>query len=216
MRLRKIKGADEHIEQSVFVIQNPEEQKGIWKEKVFGNKNPIHLEIGSGKGLFLTTLATQNPNVNYLGIEKFSSVLLRAVEKRETMEDCRNLYFLNRDAAELLNYFDTGEVNRIYLNFSDPWPKDRHAKRRLTSREFLECYEKILSPDGILQFKTDNRSLFEFSLKELEFRNWEIRSMSEDLYRSDKLAGNVPTEYEIRFHTLGNPIYYLQASVRKA
>lgn len=165
MRLRNISGSREQVAESRFVVQEPECHKGAWKE-FFGNEHPLHIEIGTGKGKFLTALSTLNPDINYLGIEKYSSVLLRALQKREEMEECRNLYFLRFDAEEILNLFDRGEVARIYLNFSDPWPKDRHAKRRLTSKEYLKRYDQFLAADGAVIFKSDNRGLFDFTLEQ--------------------------------------------------
>ena len=142
MRLRNIKGSREAIADSEFTVNEFKEYKGKWNE-VFENENPIRIEIGMGKGKFITQLAIQNPNINYIGIEKYSSVLLRAVDKRKELE-IDNLVFIRMDAVEICDAFAEGEVDRIYLNFSDPWPKDRHAKRRLTSRQYFERYDKIL------------------------------------------------------------------------
>ena len=205
MRLRNIPGAKEEMLVNPFVIQEPETKKGLWKAEIFKNDHPLYIEIGCGKGMFLSTLSGLHPDVNYLGIEKFSSVLLRALQKRETL-DADNLFYLRFDAEEIVNIFDQGEVDRIYLNFSDPWPKDRHHKRRLTSREFLARYEKILAPGGVVEFKTDNNKLFDFSLEELEAADWELLLMTRDLHRSEYNEGNVMTEYEERFSLLGNPI----------
>ena len=155
MRLRNITGADVYIENSEFVVQDFKGQKGNWKE-VFGNDNPIHIEVGMGKGRFLMDMATLNPNINYVGIEMYSSVLLRAVQKMEE-NPLNNLRFIRMDAREIEEVFAEGEVAKIYLNFSDPWPKDRHAKRRLPSRQFLARFDKILKKDGNLEFKTDNK-----------------------------------------------------------
>ena len=162
MRLRHIPGSEEQIAQSPYVIQNPQEYKGRWKE-VFGNDNPIQIEVGMGKGKFLMELAINNPRTNYVGIEMYSSVLLKAIQKRKDME-LSNLWFLRIDARTLTDIFAPQEVEKIFLNFSDPWPKDRHAKRRLTSPEFMAVYDKILKSDGTVEFKTDNRNLFDYSL----------------------------------------------------
>ena len=163
MRLRNIKNASARLAQNERdFVANPAQFKGKWHE-VFGNSNPIHIEIGMGKGQFLTTLALRNPNINYIGIEKFSSVLLRASEKLELI-DLDNVRIFNIDAQNLLEIFSEDEIERIYLNFSDPWPKNAHAKRRLTSNRFLPIYEVILNVDGEIHFKTDNRLLFEYSL----------------------------------------------------
>ena len=205
MRLRNIPGSRETIATNEFVIQNPEQYKGKWHE-LFNNENPIHIEIGMGKGKFITTLALQNPNINYIGIEKFSSVLLRAIEKRQQL-DCNNLYFLRFDAEAITNLFDQNEISRVYLNFSDPWPKDRHAKRRLTSKEFLSRYNQFLSKDGYVAFKTDNRSLFDFSLEEVELAGWKLKDVTFDLHHSEYIEGNIMTEYEERFSSIGNPIH---------
>lgn len=206
MRLRNIPGADEVISNSAFCIQNPEEHKGKWSE-LLGNNNPVHIEIGMGKGRFLMDLAKVNPDINYIGIERYTSVLLRAVQKIEEMP-LSNVHFLCIDAATLPDIFELGEVNRIYLNFSDPWPKDRHAKRRLTSHEFLARYDQILSRDGHLEFKTDNQELFTFSLEEIENSEiWHLDASTRDLHHNPAMnAGNIMTEYEEKFSSKGNPI----------
>lgn len=217
MRLRNIPRADGVLAVSPYVIQKPDEMKGRWKD-LFGNDHPVHIEIGMGKGKFITTLAKQNPGINYVGIERYSSVLLRAVEalQREDGPEIRsvgNLYFMCIDAADIADYFAPGEVDRIYLNFSDPWPKARHAKRRLTSREFFERYTHVLKPGGLVEFKTDNRALFDFSLEELgEMDGWELLDHTYDLHHEPKMnAGNVMTEYEEKFSGRGNPIHKLIA-----
>lgn len=209
MRLRNIPGSREIIAANEFVIQNPEQYKGKWKE-VFKNNNPIHIEIGMGKGNFITTLALQNPDINYIGIEKYSSVLLRAIEKRQEIE-CSNLFFLRFDAEAIATIFDKDEIDRIYLNFSDPWPKDRHAKRRLTSKEFFSRYNEFLKKDGYVAFKTDNRPLFDFSLEEVVTAGWKLKDVTYDLHHSEYNEGNVMTEYEQRFSSMGNPIHRLVA-----
>ena len=206
MRLRNITGSREFIAENEFCIHNPEEMKGVWREEIFHNDRPLHLEIGMGKGEFLHTLATTHPDINYLGIEKYSSVLYRAIEKREKAE-IDNLFFLRFDATYLDTIFGPGEVDRIYLNFSDPWPKDRHAKRRLTSPQFLALYDQVLAKDGIIQFKTDNRDLFDYSVEVVEESDtWQIEEITYDLHHSDQLEGNVMTEYERKFTAMGNPI----------
>lgn len=210
MRLRKVKGAREAIETSSLVIHNAPEKKGHWNE-VFGNSNPIHIEIGMGKGRFLTTLAKQNPNINYIGIERYDSVLIRALEKREQEEELTNLFYLCEDAKNIAEIFDEAEVARIYLNFSDPWPKDRHAKRRLTSTAFFALYNKVLAKDGFVIFKTDNRILFDFSLEQVPSAGWQLRDVTFDLHHSEFAEGNVMTEYEEKFSSLGNPIFRLVA-----
>jgi tRNA (guanine-N7-)-methyltransferase len=194
------------IAESKYVIHEPQEQKGKWQQ-VFGNSNPIHIEIGMGKGRFIMELAGKNPEINYIGIEKFSSVLVRGIQKME-QEPLPNLYFIRMDAEEITSVFAKNEVARIYLNFSDPWPKDRHAKRRLPSRAFLHRYDEILTADGQIEFKTDNHDLFRFALEELEPAGWHLEQMTEDLHHDEEMMqGNVMTEYEERFSAMGNPIY---------
>lgn len=206
MRLRNIAGSREVIADSAFTIKEPEKKKGLWKE-VFGNDNPIHVEIGMGKGRFLMDMAQLHPDINYVGIEKYSSVLLRALQKQEQLL-LPNIIFIRMDAEDITEVFAPSEVGRIYLNFSDPWPKDRHAKRRLPSRQFLERYDKILAKEGVVEFKTDNKDLFMFALDEVEPAGWTLDAVTHDLHHDEKMmVGNVMTEYEERFSQAGNPIY---------
>lgn len=209
MRLRHIKGAEETIENSPYVVQEPKQRRGSWAG-LFGNSNPIEIEVGMGKGRFIMELASRNPDVNYIGIERYPSVLLRALQKRAELE-LSNIWFLCMDAKELTEAFDKGEVSRIYLNFSDPWPKDRHAKRRLTSPEFMAVYGKILAKEGSVEFKTDNRILFDYSLESIPAAGWRITASTFDLHHSDMAEGNVMTEYEMKFTEKGNPICKLVA-----
>ena len=206
MRLRNITGSREMIAESRFVVHEPQEYKGRWRE-LFSNDHPLRIEIGMGKGRFIMDLARMHPEINYVGIEKYSSVLLRGIQKMET-DPLPNPYFIRMEAEEIADVFGREEVERIYLNFSDPWPKDRHAKRRLPSREFLKRYDKILVRDGVIEFKTDNQDLFRFALEEIAPAGWQLLQMTEDLHHDEKmLAGNVMTEYEEKFSALGNPIY---------
>ena len=206
MRLRNIPGADEIVSNSPFCIQEPVSNRGNWKA-YFGNENPIHMEIGMGKGRFIMDLARLNPNINYIGIERYTSVLLRAVQKMEE-NPLPNVRFLCIDAATLPEIFAEGEVNRIYLNFSDPWPKDRHARRRLTSSDFLARYDQILDKNGRIEFKTDNVDLFDFAVSELEGEPWKIIGITRDLHHDAVMnENNVMTEYEEKFSAMGNPIY---------
>ncbi|GFI68700.1 tRNA (guanine-N(7)-)-methyltransferase [Lachnospiraceae bacterium] len=206
MRLRNIKGARDVIAKSPLVVHEPEQAKGKWNE-IFGNDHPVRIEIGMGKGKFIHELAQANPGINYVGIEKYSSVLLRALQKMSA-EPLPNLMFIRMDAEDITEIFDREEVDLIYLNFSDPWPKDRHAKRRLPSREFLARYDKILKKDSVLEFKTDNKDLFEFALEELAPAGWEAVNVTFNLHEDALLSqGNVMTEYEERFSANGNPIY---------
>lgn len=207
MRLRNVTGSREMIAESKYVI--PEEQMmdmaGKWAQ-VFENNHPIHVEIGMGKGQFIHAMAKLHPDINYVGVEKYSTVLLRAVQKME-QEELPNLIFLRMDAEDVDKVFGEGEVDKIYLNFSDPWPKDRHAKRRLPSREFLARYDKIMKKDSRLEFKTDNRDLFDFAVEELEPAGWQADVITYDLHADEKLMeGNVMTEYEEKFSSMGNPI----------
>lgn len=210
MRLRHIQGSEEEIANSPYVIQNPQEKKGLWNE-VFGNGNPIEIEVGMGKGRFIMDLALKNLDINYVGIERYPSVLLRGLQKRAQME-VSNIYFMCIDAKMLPEIFESGEVNRIYLNFSDPWPKDRHAKRRLTSEEFMAVYDKVLAVDGVVEFKTDNRGLFDYSLESIPRAGWTVKEYTYDLHHSEMGEGNVMTEYEEKFSSMGNPIFKLIAS----
>lgn len=212
MRLRNIPGADEAVSNSEFCIQDPVSLKGNWAS-FLGNDNPIHIEIGMGKGRFIMDLAALNPDINYIGIERYTSVLLRAVQKMD-VNPLPNVHFLCIDAATLPDIFAKDEVDRIYLNFSDPWPKDRHARRRLTSREFLARYDQFLCKDGRIEFKTDNQDLFTFSLEEIEESTvWKLDASTRDLHNDTVLnEGNVMTEYEEKFSAKGNPICKLIAS----
>lgn len=210
MRLRNVRGSRETIAANNYVIKNETEYRGTWKE-VFGNTHPIHIEIGMGKGQFITTLAQQNPEINYIGIEKYSSVLIRAIEKQEELE-LPNLFFIRMEAEYIAEVFAENEVERIYLNFSDPWPKDRHAKRRLTSKEFLHRYDQILVPDGMVIFKTDNRELFDFSLEQVPEAGWKLLNYTYDLHHSEFTEGNIMTEYETKFVAEGKPIHRLAAN----
>ena len=214
MRLRNIPGADDVIRKHPIAIKNETEKKGLWNRVLF-RSHPIHIEIGMGKGQFLLTLAKQNPNINYIGIERYSSVLLRALEKFDTEEfmELQNIRFICMDAFELPEVFSLGEVAKIYLNFSDPWPKSRHANRRLTSTRFFGQYDKVLDKDGVVEFKTDNRPLFEFSLEQVEEAGWRLLAHTFDLHHDEAMnAGNVMTEYEEKFSSMGNPIHKLIAT----
>ena len=204
MRLRNVKGSRETIAANEFALKNPEQYKGKWNE-VFEQNLPIHIEIGMGKGQFLMKMAELHPDIHYIGIEKYSSVLVRALEKIEE-NPLPNIHFIRMDAENITQVFEKGEVEQIYLNFSDPWPKDRHAKRRLTSRQFLERYDNILKDNGKIIFKTDNRALFDFSLEEVKEAGWSVELCTFDLHHSEYLEGNVMTEYEEKFVKKGNPI----------
>lgn len=211
MRLRNIPAAEPAIEASPYCIKNPKELKGHWKESISDNKS-IFIEIGMGKGQFITTLAKENPDIYYLGMEQYSSVLYRALQKMEE-DPISNLSFLCYPAEELPEIFAPGEIDQIYLNFSDPWPKDRHAKRRLTSSRFLDRYSQILKSKGLIEFKTDNVDLFRFSLEEIEnHSDFKLIAQTFDLHHNEEMnKGNIMTEYEEKFSSKGNPICKLIA-----
>ena len=207
MRLRNIPGSKEAVAGSEFVISEDImfTKKGHWGE-VFGNTCPLMLEIGTGKGRFITDMALAHPFINYIGIEKYSSVLIKALEKRAAPGAPSNL-LLRMDAEYLTDVFAPGEVSGIYLNFSDPWPKDRHAKRRLPGREFLARYERVLTPEGKVEFKTDNQDLFEFAVESARESGWKILALTRDLHHDPELnKENILTEYEEKFSSMGNPI----------
>lgn len=208
MRLRNIPGADEAIAQSPYCIQDAAAYAGKW-HTLFPQEAPLHIEIGMGKGQFIMGMAKAHGDINYIGIEKYTSVLLRAVQKMEAEETpLDTLRFLCFNAEDIAEIFAPGEVDRIYLNFSDPWPKDRHAKRRLTSSAFLDRYDQILAKGGHIEFKTDNRDLFDFSVEEINAPNtWQIQALTYDLHNDASMnEGNIMTEYEEKFSSKGNPI----------
>lgn len=220
MRLRNIPRADEVLSACPLVIKNETAYRGNWAKDIFKNDNPLHIEIGMGKGQFILSLAAQNPDINYIGIERYSSVLLRAVEKlfpsgqslqENPLPD--NLRFICMDAADIESVFAPQETARIYLNFSDPWPKARHARRRLTSPEYFVRYDHILASGGQIEFKTDNRTLFDFSVETVNNSDiWTLTSCTRDLHRDASMnEGNIMTEYEEKFSSLQNPICKLIA-----
>ena len=210
MRLKNVPGSREDIAASPYAVTEPEQYQGKWNT-LFDKEQPIHVEIGMGKGQFLMGMAEAHPDINYLGIEKYSSVLVRAVQKQEALE-LPNVRLIRMDAEDLEKVFSEEEVDRIYLNFSDPWPKDRHAKRRLTSGSFLARYNKIMKADGQIEFKTDNTDLFDFSLESVEEHGGNLRAVTRDLHHSEMAEGNIMTEYEEKFSSMGNPICKLIAS----
>ena len=212
MRLRRIPRAGEFIATyPELAAVGGEKLKGKW-QSYFDDFQPIHIEIGMGKGGFINEMARRNPDVNFVGIELFDSVLLRSLEKL-VENPLPNLRLLLADAADLKNVFADGEISKVYLNFSDPWPKVRHAKRRLTHENFLNVYKTILNTEGKLQLKTDNRSLFEYSLWSFNYFGMKFSDVSVDLHAdAEAYPDNVMTEYETKFHGLGQPIYLLEAS----
>ena len=211
MRLRNIPAAEPAIQASPLCLKNLENYKGNWKREISDNR-PLHIESGMGKGQFITALAKENPSIFYLGMEQYASVLYRGLQKAE-VDPVENLRFLCYPAEKLEEYFAKEELDKIYLNFSDPWPKDRHAKRRLTSSRFLNLYANVLKKDGYLEFKTDNVGLFQFSLDEINAHPaFELEAHTFDLHNDVMLNhGNIMTEYEEKFSSMGNPICKLIA-----
>lgn len=209
MRLRNIPGAEAALREYPTFVDNPVSYKGKWRER-FGNDNPIHIEIGCGKGRFINTLAERHPDINFIAVELKAEVVLRAVQRTE-YRDIPNLAFVQYNAAVLTELFADHEISRLYLNFSDPWPKTRHAKRRLTYASFLQTYRQVLKPDGEIHLKTDNEKLFEFSLNQFAAERFQMRNITFDLHQSKLAADNVMTEYEERFSSRGQRIYRVEA-----
>ena len=208
MRVRNRADARERLENSPVVFLQPKDNKGKWKE-IFGNDNPIHLEIGSGKGKFIHTLAEKHPEINFIAMEAQPTVLTFLLDKVEETHR-KNLKLISGNAEDLLEYFAEGEVDQLYLNFSDPWPKKRHAKRRLTHADFLKAYEQVLPLEGEIHFKTDNRGLFEYSLSSFSQFGMILKQVWLDLHQVE-FEGNVMTEYEEKFSAKGYPIYRVEA-----
>ena len=202
MRQRNVKNKEEIINNSRYIVLSPEEYIGCWS-KVFNNNNPIYIEIGMGKGQFILENAKKYPNINFIGIERYDSIIALALKKIDK-EDLKNLLVIRMDANNIDKVFD-GEVDKIFLNFSDPWPKKRHERKRLTYKTFLEKYERLLAGKGIICMKTDNRALFDFSLESFEENGWKLRNVDFD-YPLTENKDDVPTEYERRFRMLDNPI----------
>lgn len=209
MRVRKRAGAPELVAaHPEFVVADPTEWKGRWQER-FGNDHPIHIEIGMGKGQFITGMAKANPDINYIGIEMQISVVSIALDKL-IAEEIPNVQLLHVDGSTLTNYFADHEVDQIYLNFSDPWPKKKHEKRRLTSKAFLAVDEQIIRPNGEIHFKTDNQGLFEYSLASFSQYGMILKQVWLDLHTST-YEGNIMTEYEEKFANRGQRIYRVEA-----
>lgn len=214
MRQRTVKNLEERLEQnSSFVIEKPREAKGRWAE-IFGNRNPVYLEIGCGKGQFILTRAERNPQANFIAVEGQANVILRAMEKAEAAE-LSNLRLFIDFVNDLNDYFEPGELAGVYLNFSDPWPKARHDKRRLTYHKRLENYFQVMGEDGFVEFKTDNEGLFEFTLEEIQLlaeKGLEMAEMTRDLHGTDSQleSRQVTTEYEDKFRAAGKNINYVK------
>lgn len=214
MRRRKKKGSDEKLlsYQNYVIKEDIDKLKGIWSNKFNNNNNPIHVEFGTGRGKFITTLAKQNPNINYIAMEIKEEVLLKAVEKADEA-NLNNILFIWGNVNSILDYFDKGEVSRVYVNFCDPWPKTRWSKRRLTHSNYLNKYKEILNDEGEVHFKTDNQDLFEFSLNEIASNDWLLKNISLDLAKNENIE-NVTTEYEDKFMSQGMKIYRCEAKKR--
>ena len=206
MRRKNIPNAKEKVNKSKYIIS---ETEMVDKKKLFNNSNPLHVEIGMGKGRFIIEMAKLNPNINYIGIEKYSSVILQATKKVEEL-DLPNLKLMNADATNLLDLFKENSIDLIYLNFSDPWPKKRQAKRRLTHENFLKLYDKLLKKNGEIHFKTDNRGLFEFSLESFNNYGFKLKRVNLDLHNSELDFINIETEFEEKYG-VNSPIYRLEA-----
>ena len=205
MRVHKKKHGAERLEACGNIVIKDLKAEGNTSQVLFGNDNPIRIEIGCGKGDFIVGTAAKEPDVNFLAVEKISDVLVIAAEKVKN-SGLSNVRVCCVDAKELEEIFPEGSIDRIYLNFSDPWPKSRHEKRRLTYRTFLAIYKKILKKDGAIHFKTDNRGLFDFSLEEFKEFGMRMEKLTFDLHNSEYMEGNVMTEYEKRFSSMGVPI----------
>ena len=217
MRLRHIPGCEAYVAESSKVVHGPETLRGGWNA-FFGNDHPIALEIGMGKGQFIRALSKRSPEINYLGLERYETVLMKAIqrlikEEENVPEDerRRNLFFLAEDAERLPEIFAEGEVDKIYLNFSDPWPKKSHAMRRLTSPRFMALYDKVLAPEGSVEFKTDNTGLFDWSLEAIPAAGWKLVYVTRDLHAEPDAADNIMTEYEEKFSGRGQKIMKLTA-----
>ncbi|QOY33823.1 tRNA (guanosine(46)-N7)-methyltransferase TrmB [Anaerobacillus isosaccharinicus] len=212
MRLRNKAGASEELLQHpTIIIQNAESRKGKWHD-VFGNNNPIHIEVGTGKGKFLTGMSELHPDINYIGVEKYDSVIISALERIQEA-GMPNFKLLNEDVINLTSYFEQGELDQVYINFTDPWPKNRHEKRRLTHERFLRMYEQVMKKNGEIHFKTDNQALFEYSLHSFSKYGMILNNVSLDLHKSD-IEGNIMTEYEEKFSRKGMRIYRCEAQFR--
>lgn len=209
MRLKKVKDAKERVEASEYYVSTPSEYKGKWNE-FFKNNNPIHIEIGMGKGNFVIGMAKAHKDINYIGIEMYDSVMVKAVEKlKQEEKPLKNLKLVLIDAVKIDEIFEN-EISRIYLNFSDPWPKAKHEKRRLTSKIFLEKYDKIFKGQKQIFQKTDNNDLFDFSMVSLVENGYELRNVTRDLH-SENVSDNIMTEYEEKFSNAGIKINKLEA-----
>ena len=209
MRHRKVKNLDERIDANKeFLIEGATSYKGRWRE-LFGNDGRLYLELGCGKGKFITARAMADTDANFIGIEGLDAVIVRGLEKA-TENEVKNVRYVMEYVKDIRDFFEDGELDGIYLNFSDPWPKARHAKRRLTYGDTLLKYKQVLKPEGFIAFKTDNEGLFDFTMEEIERLGFEIKEMSRDLHNSDLAAKEFTTEYEEKFHGYGKNINYVK------
>ena len=209
MRHRKVKNLDERIDATKdFLVEEATSYKGRWRE-LFGNDGRLYLELGCGKGKFITSRALADPEANFVGIEGLDAVIVRGLEKA-TENEVNNVRFVLEYVKDIRDFFEEGELDGIYLNFSDPWPKARHAKRRLTFGDTMLKYKQVLKPEGFIAFKTDNEGLFDFTMEEIERLGFEIKEMSRDLHNSDLAAKEFTTEYEEKFHGAGKNINYVK------
>ena len=210
MRVRNIAGVGELLRQAEYFLQRPKQYRGEWS-KLFNNTNPIHIEIGMGKGQFITTLAEKYPNINFIGIEKSEELVYKALQRIKDKQ-LKNIYLIYENAENLNEVFEKGELERVYLNFSDPWVKARHAKRRLTHKRFLNIYSYIIKDGGELRFRTDSLMLFEFGLEEIRSTNMTLVDIGYDIHKSP-IEGHIMTEYEEKFTQMGKPIYQCIAEI---
>lgn len=213
MRQRKVKNVEERLaEYADYLIENPSLMKGKWKE-TFGNDNKIFLELGCGKGQFIVTKAKANKELNYIGAEGQQTIILRALEKA-SKEQTINVRFMTGFIKDVTDIFEEDELSGVFLNFSDPWPKDRHSKRRLTHKNFLEGFKKVSKAGSILEIKTDNEELFEFTLGQIEMMGFEMIELTRNLHLSECTSKNTTTEYEDKFISFGKKIQFVKVTLK--
>jgi len=213
MRQRKVKNVGERLaEYADYLIENPSLMKGKWKN-AFGNDNKIFLELGCGKGQFIVAKAKENKELNFIGAEGQPTIVLRALEKA-SKEEVVNARFMTGFVRDITEVFEEDELSGVFLNFSDPWPKDRHSKRRLSHKNFLEGFRKVSKAGSILEIKTDNEELFEFTLGQIEMMGFEIMELTRNLHHSECASKNITTEYEDKFKACGKKIQYVKVTLK--